>query len=177
MEASSRTDQIVRFGAYEIDRRACELRRAGQRIPLQIQPFRVLEALIDRAGEVVTRADLRAKIWPSTVYVDFDHGLNNAMNRLRRALEDSADAPRFIETLPRVGYRFIHTVEQCEAGPRPPPAARARHAVGLRVGIAAAAVLRNCRGWHRRCALGRGRKRGQSPNRSREPANGERRGV
>lgn len=110
MNAWGHTGRIVCFGGFEIDREACELRREGQRIPLQIQPFRVLEALVDRAGEVVTRADLRTRIWPSTVFVDFDHGLNSAMTRLRRALGDSSDAPRFIETLPRIGYRFIHPV-------------------------------------------------------------------
>jgi DNA-binding winged helix-turn-helix (wHTH) protein/Tfp pilus assembly protein PilF len=94
-----------------MDSHACELRRAGRRIPLQIQPFRVLEALVGRAGEVVTRAELRERIWPSTVYVDFDHGLNNAINRLRHALDDSAEAPRFIETVPRVGYRFIYAIK------------------------------------------------------------------
>jgi DNA-binding winged helix-turn-helix (wHTH) protein/Tfp pilus assembly protein PilF len=140
MGESRHTGRIVRFGVYEVDRQACELRRGGQRIPLQIQPFRVLETLIDRAGEVVTRADLRARIWPSTVYVDFDHGLNNAINRLRHALGDSADAPRFIETLPRVGYRFIHALEQPEAEPRPPQARHARRAAAQRIGVAAAAA-------------------------------------
>ena len=104
--------RTVCFGGFEIDREACELRQEGQRIPLQIQPFRVLEALIDRAGEVVTRADLRARIWPTTVFVDFDHGLNSAMTRLRHALGDSSDAPSFIETLPRIGYRFIHAISE-----------------------------------------------------------------
>ena len=115
MDGVARTGRIVRFGVYEIDRQAYELRRAGRRIPLQIQPYRVLEALIDRAGEVVTRAELRAQIWPATVFVDFDHGLNNAINRLRYALEDSAEAPRYIETLPRIGYRFIHTLDEPRA--------------------------------------------------------------
>ena len=124
MRQSGSTDRIIRFGRYEMDRDACELRRAGQRIPLQIQPFRVLEALVERAGEVVARADLRARVWPSTVYVDFDHGLNNAINRIRQALDDSADVPRFIETLPRVGYRFIHAVEHPQVEQRPPPARR-----------------------------------------------------
>jgi DNA-binding winged helix-turn-helix (wHTH) protein/Tfp pilus assembly protein PilF len=104
--------RTVCFGGFEIDREACELRQQGQRIPLQIQPFRVLEALIDRAGEVVTRADLRARIWPTTVFVDFDHGLNSAMTRLRHALGDSSGAPSFIETIPRIGYRFIHAIER-----------------------------------------------------------------
>jgi DNA-binding winged helix-turn-helix (wHTH) protein/tetratricopeptide (TPR) repeat protein len=103
--------QSVRFGPYEMDLHACEIRCAGRRIQLQIQPFRVLAALVGRAGEVVTRAELRDEIWPSRVHVDFDHGLNNAVNRLRQVLGDSSASPRFIETLPRIGYRFIHVVE------------------------------------------------------------------
>jgi hypothetical protein len=86
--------RIVRFGDYEVDRDARELRLSGQRVPLQIQPFAVLEILVERAGEVVTRENLRARVWPATVYVDFDHGLNNAINRLRRALNESAESPR-----------------------------------------------------------------------------------
>ena len=134
------TDRIVRFGVYEVDRQACELRRSGQLIPLQIQPFRVLTALIDGAGAVVTRAELRAKIWPSTIYVDFDHGLNNAINRLRHALEDSAETPRFIETLPRVGYRFIHALTKAEALPPEPQPARAWSVVPRRIALSGAAV-------------------------------------
>jgi DNA-binding winged helix-turn-helix (wHTH) protein/Tfp pilus assembly protein PilF len=141
MAESGCNDRVVRFGVYEVDRKACALRRSGQHIPLQIQPFRVLEALLDRAGEVVTRAELRAKIWPSTVYLDFDHGLNNAINRLRHALDDSAEAPKFIETLPRVGYRFVHALEQGEAESRSPQAQRVWRAATPGIGLAAAAVL------------------------------------
>ena len=111
MSVQDQRDRLLRFGEFEFDRRACELRRAGQRIPLQIQPSLVLGLLIERAGEVVTRADLRARVWPSTIHVDFDHGLNNAITRLRHALDDSADAPTFIETIPRIGYRFTHPLE------------------------------------------------------------------
>ena len=102
---------LTRFGEFEIDRTACELRRNGERIPLQIQPFRVLQTLIDNAGQVVTRETLSRTVWPERVYVDFDHGLNNAINRLRHALGDSSEVPRFIETLPRIGYRFVHALE------------------------------------------------------------------
>jgi DNA-binding winged helix-turn-helix (wHTH) protein/Tfp pilus assembly protein PilF len=149
MTHTRQTALIVRFGPYEMDRRACALRREGTRIPLQIQPFRVLEALVDRAGEVVTRAELRAEIWPSEVYVDFDHGLNNAVNRLRQALGDSAESPRFIETLPRIGYRFVYAIErQAEglpaagaettvAGPRRVPT---RAVVAASAGLAFAAI-------------------------------------
>jgi len=151
MNDRSRKDRIVRFGDFEIDREAFELRREGRRVPLQIQPFRALEALIDSAGEVVTRAELRAKIWPSTVFVDFDHGLNSAITRLRHALGDSSDAPSFIETLPRIGYRFVHPLTRADAQtesvaiaePRAISARRSRAALTtvLLIGVLAAAVV------------------------------------
>jgi TolB-like protein/DNA-binding winged helix-turn-helix (wHTH) protein/Tfp pilus assembly protein PilF len=98
------------FGSFEVDFRAGELLKNGRRIRLQDQPLQVLGMLLEQPGEVVTREDLRQKLWPTDTFVDFDHGLNNAINRLREALNDSADAPRFIETLPRRGYRFIAEV-------------------------------------------------------------------
>src|SRR5262249_28303990 len=98
--------QLFRFGEFELDDRARELRRGGRRVRLQEQPFQILRALLDRAGEVVTREELRQRVWPSSVYVDFDHGLNNAIARLRDALGDGATTSGFIETLPRLGYRF-----------------------------------------------------------------------
>ena len=101
--------QVIRFGTFEVDPRAGELRRDGSRVKLQEQPFQVLLALLERPGEVVTREDLRAKLWPEDTFVDFDHGLNAAVKRLRDALGDLAENPRFIETLPRHGYRFIVT--------------------------------------------------------------------
>lgn len=115
------TDQVqqhpnVRFGAFQIDRHACVLSRDGERVPLQIQPFRVLETLVDSAGQVVTRESLYATLWPGNTYIDVDRGLNNAVNRLRQALGDSGDEPLFIETLPRIGYRFIHPVEPVVTG-------------------------------------------------------------
>jgi TolB-like protein/DNA-binding winged helix-turn-helix (wHTH) protein/Tfp pilus assembly protein PilF len=103
--------QAVRFGVFEADLRSGELRKHGLRIKLQEQPFQILAMLLERPGEVVTREELRLKLWPGDTFVDFDHGLNNAINRLREALNDSADAPRFIETLPRRGYRFIAPVD------------------------------------------------------------------
>lgn len=87
-----------------------ELRKQGRRVKLQDQPFQILLVLLERPGEVVTREELRLRLWPGDTFVDFDHGLNNGINRLREALSDSADAPRFIETLPRRGYRFIADV-------------------------------------------------------------------
>lgn len=108
MVTASDSPQLFKFGVFEVDRGARELRKQGTRIRLQEQPFQVLVLLLERAGEVVTRQELREKLWPSSVYVDFDHGLNNAIARLREALGDSAAAPHFVETLPRLGYRFIY---------------------------------------------------------------------
>src|SRR5438094_2569812 len=107
MGPSSTPLRVARFGIFEADFQAGELRKAGIRIKLQDQPFQVLTMLLERPGELVTREDIRKKLWPGDTFVDFDHGLNNAVNRLREALGDSADVPRFIETLPRRGYRFI----------------------------------------------------------------------
>jgi len=107
VQAAAERSALVRFGSFEADLRAHELRKAGSRVRLQVQPFQVLALLLERAGEVVTRDEFRQKLWPSSVYVDFDHGLNNAIARLREALSDEAGTPQFIETLPRIGYRFI----------------------------------------------------------------------
>jgi TolB-like protein/DNA-binding winged helix-turn-helix (wHTH) protein/Tfp pilus assembly protein PilF len=99
--------RTVRFGVFEVDLRTGELRKNGVKIKLQDQPFRVLIILLRHAGDVVTREELRRELWPTDTFVDFDHGLNAAVRRLRDALDDSAESPRFIETLPRHGYRFI----------------------------------------------------------------------
>jgi TolB-like protein/DNA-binding winged helix-turn-helix (wHTH) protein/tetratricopeptide (TPR) repeat protein len=101
----------ARFGAFEVDFRSGELLKNGRRVRLQDQPLQVLAMLLERPGEVVSREELRQKLWPTDTFVDFDHGLNNAINRLRDALNDAADAPRFIETLPRRGYRFVAQLE------------------------------------------------------------------
>jgi DNA-binding winged helix-turn-helix (wHTH) protein len=100
----------IRFGIFELDLQAGELSRQGRRIKLQEQPLQVLVVLLERAGEVVTREQLQKQLWPADTYVDFDRGLNRAINKLREALVDSADSPRFIETLPRRGYRFVAEV-------------------------------------------------------------------
>jgi DNA-binding winged helix-turn-helix (wHTH) protein/Tfp pilus assembly protein PilF len=136
-----RSRRIVRFGEFEFDPAARELRCSGRRVPLQIQPFAVLEILVEHAGEVVSREHLRAKIWPSTVYVDFDHGLNNAITRLRRALDDSADSPRFLETVPRVGYRFIHPIEKEQAPAVALTSANPRRRTAPRVALAASIAV------------------------------------
>ena len=101
----------LRFSAFEVDVRAGELRKHGIRVKLQDQPFRVLQILLENHGQVVTREELQRQIWPSDTFVDFDRGLNNAVKRLREALADSAEKPRYIETLPKRGYRFIAPVE------------------------------------------------------------------
>jgi Tol biopolymer transport system component/DNA-binding winged helix-turn-helix (wHTH) protein len=98
---------VVCFDVFEVDLRAGELRKEGRRIKLQEQPFRVLSYLLERAGDVVTREELRGKLWPADTFVDFDHSLNSAVARLRDALRDSADKPRFVETVAKRGYRFI----------------------------------------------------------------------
>ena len=101
----------VRFGAFEVDLRAGELYRQGRKVKLQDQPFQLLAVLLEHPGEVVTREELRSKIWPGDTFVDFDQGLNKAILKIRDALGDDADNPRFVETLPRRGYRFIASVE------------------------------------------------------------------
>src|SRR6266404_4922899 len=98
------------FGEGEVELRAGEVRKHGVRIKLQEQPFQVLTQLLKRPGEVVTREELRIQLWPSDTFVDFDNGMNTSINKLREALGDSPDNPRFIETLPRRGYRFIAPV-------------------------------------------------------------------
>src|SRR5713101_2533025 len=104
-----------RFGRFSLDVRARELRKDGGRIRLQDQPFEVLIMLLGHPGEVMTRDDLRLRLWPNGTFVDFEHGLNAAVKRLRAAISDNADRPRFIETLHRRGYRFIADVEKIEA--------------------------------------------------------------
>jgi TolB-like protein/DNA-binding winged helix-turn-helix (wHTH) protein/tetratricopeptide (TPR) repeat protein len=101
----------ARFGAFEIDLRSGELRKHGIKIKLQNQPFQVLQLLLERPGEIVTREELRSKLWPENTFVDFDVGLNTAIKRLRDALSDSAENSHYVETLPRRGYRFIAAVE------------------------------------------------------------------
>ena len=105
-----------KFGLYEADLASGELFREGRKLRMQEQPFQVLVALLERPGEVVTREDLRQRLWPSDTFVDFDHSLNTAINKLRDALGDGAANPRFIETLPRRGYRFIAPVQTVDSG-------------------------------------------------------------
>ena|SRR5579864_4140135 len=114
-----------RFDEFEADLRAAELRKNGNRLKLQMQPFQVLVALLERPQEVVTREELRQRLWPQDTFVDFDHGLNTAMVKLRDVLGDSASKPKFIETIAKRGYRFLGTAEviadqPTAAGPKVP---------------------------------------------------------
>ncbi|HJT54013.1 MAG TPA: winged helix-turn-helix domain-containing protein [Candidatus Angelobacter sp.] len=109
-----------RFDDYEADLRAAELRRKGNRLKLQMQPFQVLVALLERPKDVVTREELRQRLWPEDTFVDFDHGLNTAVAKLRDVLGDSASSPRYIETIAKRGYRFLAEVQTQEGQPAPP---------------------------------------------------------
>ena len=118
--APQATSSLLRFDVFELDTRTLELRKRGIKVRLQGQPLLVLAVLLERAGDLLTREELRAQIWPADTFVDFDHSLHNAIARLRDALGDSTEKPRYIETLPRRGYRFIAPVEKVP-GPEAPP--------------------------------------------------------
>ena len=111
---SSTPGRLLRFGAFEVDLLAGELRKSGLRIRMQEQPFRVLALLLERSGDIVTREELRQRLWPADTFVDFDHSLNTAINKIRDALGDSAATPRYIETLARRGYRFVVPVQRLD---------------------------------------------------------------
>jgi len=131
MQEGPQLRERLRFGVFELDLRAGELRKHGLRVRLQEQPFQILSMLVDHPGEVVTREELQKKLWPADTFVDFDHGLNKAINKVREALGDSADSPRFVETVARRGYRFLAEVKLADAvsardpglETQPPPAA------------------------------------------------------
>ncbi len=137
---------VIRFGTFEADLRAGELRRNGIKIRLQEQPFQVLAMLLERPGEIVTREELHSRLWPADTFVDFDHGLNAAVKRLRDALGDSAENPRFIETLARRGYRLLVLVNGAARENAPLPHA----GPSWRVGLAAVVLLLAgiIAGWH-----------------------------
>lgn len=120
MPETRQTASTVRFEAYELDLRAGELRKQGVKIKLAGRPIEILAMLLERPGEVLTREEMRNRLWSADTFVDFEHGLNSAIRKLRSALEDSAEKPRFIETLARRGYRFIGTVEKAERSEAPP---------------------------------------------------------
>jgi DNA-binding winged helix-turn-helix (wHTH) protein len=110
VKTSASPSPVTRFGVFELDLQSRELRKQGMKIRLQGQPIEILAILLERPGEIVTRDELRKKLWQADTFVDFEQGLNNAMKRLRAALDDNAESPHFIETLPRRGYRFIGAV-------------------------------------------------------------------
>src|SRR5919197_2728011 len=107
-------ERLLRFESFELDTRSRELRNGQNRIRLQEQPFEILRMMLERPGDVVTREELARRLWPEGTFVDFEHSLNAAVKRLRAALGDDADNPRFVETLPRRGYRFIALREESE---------------------------------------------------------------
>jgi len=109
MNEAQSSSLVLRFGTFEVNLQSRELRKHGMRIRLEEKPFQILEMLLDRAGHVVTRSMLRERLWPDT-HVGYEHGLNTAVNKLRDLLGDSERSPRFVETLPRLGYRFIAPV-------------------------------------------------------------------
>ena len=117
---SPASNQTIQFGVFEVDLRAGELRRRGVKVKLQEQPLQILQILLESPGEVVTREELQQRIWPADTFVDFDHGLNNAIRRLREGLGDSADTPRYVETVARRGYRFIGSLVAANLAPAIP---------------------------------------------------------
>src|SRR5215471_7776517 len=102
---SGTNQNVIRFGLFELDPRAGELRKSGIRIKLQDQPFQILLLLLEHPGEIVTREEIQKRLWPENTYVDFDNAINSAVRKLREALGDSPENPRFVETLARRGYR------------------------------------------------------------------------
>jgi DNA-binding winged helix-turn-helix (wHTH) protein len=125
MALHPRSANAVKFDVFEVDLRAGELYKAGRKIKLQDQPFHVLAMLLERPGEVVTRDELQKRLWPADTFVDFDHSLNTAIKKLRQALGDDKKKPRFVETLPKRGYRFLAIIK-APAAPialKPAPAA------------------------------------------------------
>src|SRR5579864_836838 len=111
MKAMVDSPRHIRFESFELDLRTCELRKDGAPVKLQGQPMQILVMLLERPGEIVTREELQKTLWPDDTFVEFDHSINAAIKRLRHALGDSADTPRYVETLARRGYRFISTID------------------------------------------------------------------
>jgi len=121
---------VIRFDVFAVDLRAGELYKAGRKIKLQVLPFRVLALLLERPGEIVQREELQERLWPADTFVDFDHSLNTAIKKLRQALGDDNKKRRFVETLPKRGYRFIGIVEHAARASTPARAPAATSQVG-----------------------------------------------
>jgi DNA-binding winged helix-turn-helix (wHTH) protein len=120
--SASEQQRVVRFGVFTFDPRAGELLKLGRKLKIQGQPVEILAMLLERPGEIVTREEFQKRLWPDNTFVDFEHSLNAAVKRLRDAMGDSADAPQYVETLARRGYRFIAVIEPQEQ-PNEKPAA------------------------------------------------------
>jgi len=146
MGTVTQSEQRTHFGEFELDLRTRELWKNGQKLILQEQPFQILAMLLERSGQLVTRDELTKKLWPSDTFVDFEHSLNKAVNRLREVLEDSAEHPRFIETLPRRGYRLIAQIEPAipivQPAAKTPPSRRGLFALGVVLGLACLLLAR-----------------------------------
>jgi DNA-binding winged helix-turn-helix (wHTH) protein len=127
MRDELRPDSRLRFDAYNVDLRTGEVRKYGRKVRLAGRPFQILALLLEQPGELLTRKELQARLWPADTFVDFEHGVNAAIQTLRRALCDSHKRPRFIETLPRRGYRFIAAVEKIHSDAETTPASTLRH--------------------------------------------------
>ncbi|HEY2904804.1 MAG TPA: winged helix-turn-helix domain-containing protein, partial [Vicinamibacterales bacterium] len=143
MDKDAHRPELFRFGVFEVDLRAGELRKRGVRVRIQDQPFQILSMLLERRGEVVSREELQKRLWSADTFVDFDLGLNKAINKIRDVLGDSAESPRFVETLPRRGYRFLAEVVVVGAAPaaKAGTAAPIRRAPALAWGLSAAALV------------------------------------
>jgi DNA-binding winged helix-turn-helix (wHTH) protein len=163
VKTSSPVPPTLRFGVFELDPRAGELREKGMKMRLQGQPVDILAMLLERPGETITREELQEKLWPAETFVDFEQGLNGAMKRLRAALDDDAESPHFIETLPRHGYRFVGSVNGSGQAPR--EEAKTTHSAGVFIELAALGVLAllavaalllglNVHGWRERLFAG-----------------------
>src|SRR5258708_7977143 len=133
--------KIVRFGVFEADLQTGELRKNGMKVPLQGQPFQVCAILLESPGTLFTREELRRRVWPEDTFVDFDHALNTAITKIRIALGDEADNPRFVETLPRRGYRFIGSLDKPNPQAPSPMAPRGRLKSRIRPWMLAMASL------------------------------------
>src|SRR6478672_677675 len=115
MQETAKSARVFRFGVFEVDAATGEVRKQGLRIRMQEQPAQFLLMLLDRAGEVVSREEIRRKLWPPDTFVDFDQGLGASLRKLRQALGDDAETPRYIETIPKQGFRFVAPVERISA--------------------------------------------------------------
>jgi DNA-binding winged helix-turn-helix (wHTH) protein len=148
MPDATQSASIRRFGPFEINLQSEDLRKNGMRVRLSGQPFQLLAVLVERLGELVIREELRSSLWPVDTFVDFDHGLNNAVARIREVLDDSSDTPRYVETIPRRGYRFIAPLADLRpaahpgaSGPSAPTTEQRFPSARLRVLLGGTAVL------------------------------------